>query len=97
MTTERLRRVSVALFVALGISIALHFILFMVVASGGNESSVVVRTAESMLTPGEAITERIAPGHSGAQIFYGFVVSIALYTVALWLPCALLSLRRKQV
>ena len=97
MMTERLRKVFVAMFIALGLSLVLHFVLFMVVALARTESSILVRMAEAMLTPAAAITEHIAPGHSLAQVFYGFVVSVVLYTVALWPTSALLTLRRKQV
>jgi hypothetical protein len=95
MSSIHLRRILTNLVIALGVSLVTHFVLFVIVASITNESSVWVRTAEAILTPAEGIVEHIAPGHSGAQIFYGFVVSVALYTLVLWPLTALLSLRRK--
>lgn len=95
-TNSYFRRILIAFFMALAVSLIVHAIMFAIVASTRSESSVLVRITEAILTPAERITEHIAPGHSGAQIFYGFVVSVVLYTVALWPLTALLSLRRKQ-
>lgn len=94
---NRPQRFLTSFFIALGISIFMHFFLFVVVAASGKETSALVRAAEAMLTPAEGITERIAPGHSGSQIYYGFVVSTGLYAVVLWPITAFMLLRRKQV
>ena len=97
MSSIKLRGILNNLVIASGISLVIHFVLFVIVASDTNESSVWVRTSEAILAPAERTIEYIAPGHSGVQIFYGFVVSMALYTLALWPLTALLSLRRTRI
>jgi hypothetical protein len=97
MIENRPRNSLTLLFAALAISLVVHFALFVVVAVCTNEASIVVRVTEAMLTPAEAITEHIAPGHSGVQIFFGFTISVVLYTVTLWPIAVLMSLRRRKV
>lgn len=96
MSRSRLRSVLTVLFIALGASLILHAVLFVIVASNGNESSALARAAEAMLAPAEAITERLLPGHSEAQIIDGFAISVVLYAAALCPVVALLRLRRDR-
>jgi hypothetical protein len=89
--STHLRRILIALVIALGVSLAIHLGLIVIVASITNESSVWVRSAETILTPAERITDWVAPGHSGVQIFYGFVISAVLYTGLLGVVFGLLA------
>jgi len=94
--SDRVRNILAALFVALGISLVIHFVLFVVVASGGN-LSFLGRAAEVMLTPAGAITEHILPGHTLAQIVCDFVISVLLYMLVLWPVVVVVRVRRGRV
>lgn len=95
MMSDRVRNILAALFLALGISLVIHFVLFAIVASGGNVSFL-ARAAETMLAPAGAITERFLPGHTLAQIVYDFAISVVLYMLVLWPVVAVVRLRRSR-
>lgn len=93
MMTDRVRNFLAPLLIAAGISLTIHFLLFIVVASAGNESSVLARAAEAILAPAGAIAEDLLPGHSLAQFVYIFVISVVLYLVVLWPLVAVVNRR----
>jgi hypothetical protein len=83
-TIQQIRHVVFAGF----ISIMLNGFLLAVASSidpGQEKLSIVARTANVLLEPGEALTEQLAPGHSGAQIVVLFVSSILIYAFVAWI------------
>ena len=95
--SDRLRSILIALTVAVAISLVIHFLLFAIVFFGTSESSLLLSVAEGLLAPAGAIIDRIGGGHSFVQVFYGFLISGMLYTLAIWPLISAFLLLRKRV
>lgn len=94
--SDRLREILIALVTAVGASIFLNFVLLAIAVFAQNGSSLTTRVADAMMAPAGALTERFLPGHSGAQLFFGFVISCVLYTLVIWPVIALPRLGRRR-
>jgi hypothetical protein len=74
------------------VSIALNGVLVGIAASidpRQENLSRIVSIANALLMPANALTERLAPGHGGAQIVLLFMFSIFVYTVIAWVALSL--------
>jgi hypothetical protein len=84
--------------VALLISIALNLILFAVdfsIDPRQESLSRIQHLVVVLLTPAEALSTRLAPGHGGAQIFNLVVSSFAIYTIMGWVALSLAAWTRE--
>lgn len=85
--------------IALLISIALNVILFAVdfsIDPRQESLSRIQHLVVVLLTPAEALTTRLAPGHGGAQIFDLVISSFAIYTILAWVALSLPAWWRRR-
>jgi hypothetical protein len=85
--------------IAFLISIALNVILFAVDSSidpRQEELSRIQHLAVVLLTPAEALTARLAPGHGGAQIVALVVFSVVVFAIVSWVALSLVAWWRSR-
>jgi hypothetical protein len=90
MAYVQFRRILVRLVFAMGVSLAVHFVLFVIMASNLDDHSVIMRIADLILSPANRITNVIANGHTLTSVFYGFVISTILYAGVFWIVAELI-------
>jgi hypothetical protein len=92
---EHFRRFPVAFLV----SIALNVILFAVdfsIDPRQEKLSRIEHLVVVLLTPADALTTWLAPGHGGAQIFDLVLFSLAIYTIVSWVAISLPAWWRRR-
>jgi hypothetical protein len=87
------------LLMALLLSVALNIFLCAIdfqIGPHQKELSQIQRCVVAMLMPAATLVTWVAPGHSGAQIFYGVVFSILVYTIAIWMTLTAIAWGRRR-
>jgi len=85
--------------IALLISIALNLVLFAVDFSIDPRQEPLPRIQHLvvvLLTPAEALTTRLAPGHGGAQIVALVLFSIVVFAIVSWVALSLAAWWRNR-
>jgi len=90
-----MRRLPIALLISITLNVALFAVDFSI--DPRRESlSRIQHLVVVLLTPAEALSTRLAPGHGGSQIFDLVVSSFAIYTIAAWVALSLPAWWRRR-